>query len=52
MPQLIALYRREPAMESEERARAIMGAFGVRLLDSNNPEDVQKWKELSGAREH
>jgi hypothetical protein len=52
MPQLIALYRREPAMESEERARAIMGAFGVRLLDGNNPEDVLKWKELSGAREH
>jgi hypothetical protein len=52
MPQLIALYRGEPAMESEERARAIMGAFGVRLLDVNNPQDVQKWKELSGAREH
>ena len=29
-----------------------MGAFGVRLLDGNNPEDVQKWKELFGAREH
>ena len=52
MPQLIALYRREPAMKSEERARAILKAFGVRLLDANNPEDVQEWKEVSGAREH
>ena len=52
MPQLIARYRREPAMESGERARAILKAFGVRLLDADNPEDVQKWKEVSGAREH
>jgi hypothetical protein len=52
MPQLIARYRREPAMKSEERARAILKAFGVRLLDANNPEDVQEWKEVSGAREH
>jgi hypothetical protein len=52
MPQLIARYRCEPAMQSEERARAILKAFGVRLLDANNPEDVQEWKEVSGAREH
>ena len=52
MPQLIARYRGEPAMKSEERARAILKAFGVRLLDANNPEDVQEWKEVSGAREH
>jgi hypothetical protein len=52
MPQLIARYRGEPAMKSEERARAILKAFGVRLLDANKPEDVQEWKEVSGAREH
>jgi hypothetical protein len=52
MPQLIAQYRREPAMKSEERARAVLKAFGVRLLDPHKPEDMQKWKELSGAREH
>jgi hypothetical protein len=39
-------------MKSEERARAILKAFGVRLLDGNKPEDVQEWKEVSGAREH
>jgi hypothetical protein len=39
-------------MQLEERARAILKAFGVRLLDANNPEDVQEWKEVSGAREH
>jgi hypothetical protein len=52
MPRLIARYRGEPAMKSEERARAILKAFGVRLLDANKPEDVQEWKEVSGAREH
>ena len=52
MPQLIAQYRRETAMKSEERARAVLNAFGVRLLDPHNPEDMQKWKELSGTREH
>jgi hypothetical protein len=52
MPELIARYRGEPAMQSEERAGAILKAFGVRLLDANNPEDVQEWKEVSGAREH
>ena len=52
MPHLIARYRREPAMKSEERARAILETSGVRLLDANNPEDVQEWKEVSGAREH
>jgi hypothetical protein len=39
-------------MESEERARAILKAFGVRLLDMDKPEDMQKLKELSGAKEH
>jgi hypothetical protein len=52
MPQLIAQYRREPAMKSEERAKAVLKAFGVRLLDPHKPEDMQKWKELSGTREH
>jgi hypothetical protein len=52
MPQLIALYRRERAMKSEERARAILRAFGVRLLDADKPDDVQKWKKVSGGREH
>jgi hypothetical protein len=52
MPQFIARYRREVAMESEERARAILKAFGVRLLDMNKPEDMQILKELSGAKEH
>jgi len=52
MPQVIAQYRREPAMKSEERARAVLKAFGVRLLDRNKPEDMQEWKEVSGAREH
>jgi hypothetical protein len=52
MPQLIAMYRREPPMKSVERARAILKVFGLRLLDVNKPEDVQKWKEVSAAREH
>jgi hypothetical protein len=52
MPQLIARYRGEPAMQSEERAGAILKAFRVTRLDANNPEDVQEWKEVSGAREH
>jgi hypothetical protein len=52
MPQIIAQYRREVAMESEERARAILKAFGVRLLDMDKPEDMQIWKDVSGAKEH
>jgi hypothetical protein len=52
MSQLIAMYRGEPAMKSVERAMAILRAFGLRLLDVNKPEDVQKWKEVSGVREH
>jgi hypothetical protein len=52
MPQLIAQYRRETPMKSEERARAVLKAFGVRLLDPHKPEDMQKLKELSRAREH
>jgi len=52
MPQLIAQYRRETAMKSEERARAVLKVFGVRLLDPHKPEDMQKWKELSRTREH
>jgi len=52
MPQIIARYRREVAMESEERARAILKAFGVRLLDMDKPEDMQIWKDFSGAKEH
>jgi len=52
MSQLIAQYRREPAMKSEERARAVLKAFGVRLLDTHKPEDMQKWKELAGMRGH
>jgi len=27
-------------------------AFGVRLLDPNKPEGMQKWKQVSGAPEH
>jgi len=52
MPQIIAQYRREPAMKSEERATAILKAFGVRPLFTNKSEDIQKWKEVSGATEH
>ena len=52
MPQIIVRYRREVAMESEERARAILKAFGVRLLDTDKPEDMQIWKDFSGAKEH
>ena len=52
MPQVIARYRREQAIKSEERARAILKAFGVRLLDPNKPEGMQKWKQVSGAPEH
>lgn len=36
MPQIIEQYRREPAMESKERAKAILKAFGVRLLDTRH----------------
>jgi hypothetical protein len=50
--QLIALYRREPAMKSLERARTILKVFGVKLLNVNDPDDVQTWKEVSAAREH
>ncbi len=52
MSQLLARYRREPAMKSEEHARAILKAFGVKLLDANKPEDIKKWKEISGTTEH
>jgi hypothetical protein len=52
MPQLIAMYRREPAMKSKERARAILEAFGIRVLNDNNPHDLQIWKKVSSAREH
>ena len=52
MPQIIAQYRREVAMESEERARAILKAFGVRLLDTDKPDDMHIWKDSSGAKEH
>jgi hypothetical protein len=52
LPQLIVQYRREPAMESIERAKAILKAFGVRLLHTDNPEDMQIWKVASGARDH
>jgi hypothetical protein len=51
MPQLLAMYRREPVMEFE-RAMAILKLFGVCLLDETKPEDIQKWKEVSGAVEH
>jgi hypothetical protein len=49
--EVLALYRREPPMASEERARAILNTFGVKILDDSKPEDVQLWKEVSGARE-
>jgi hypothetical protein len=52
MSQLITRYRHEPPMKSEERARAILKEFGLGLLDASKPEDMQKWKEVSGAREH
>ena len=52
LPQLIEQYRREPAMESKERAKTILEAFGVRLLDPSKPDDMLKWKEVSGIREH
>ena len=37
MPQVIAQYRREQAMKSEERARAVLKAFGVRPLIPTSP---------------
>jgi hypothetical protein len=52
MEKLIALYRREPAMKSLERARTILKVFGVKLLNVNDPDDVQTWREVSAAREH
>jgi hypothetical protein len=52
LPQLIALYRREPAMKSGERAIAILKELGMEVLYSNKSEDMQKWKEVSGARVH
>jgi hypothetical protein len=52
MEQLIALYRREPAMKSLERAMTILKVFGVKLLNENDPDDVQTWKKVSAAREH
>lgn len=50
--ELLALYRRVPAMASDEHAKAILSAFGVKLLDQSNPEDLQVWKQVSGARDH
>jgi hypothetical protein len=50
-PEVLALYRREPPMASAERAKAILNTFGVKILDASKPEDVQVWKEVSGARE-
>ncbi len=47
VPQLIAMYRREPAMKSIERARAILEAFGIRILNSDNPNDLKIWKQIS-----
>jgi hypothetical protein len=52
IPQIMAQYRREPAMKSVERAGAILKEFGVRLLNANDPDDLQTWKEVSGAGEH
>jgi hypothetical protein len=49
--EVLALYRREPPMASEERAGVILNTFGVKILDDSKPEDVQLWKEVSGARE-
>jgi hypothetical protein len=39
-------------MASDEHAKAILSAFGVKLLDQSNPEDLQVWKQVSGARDH
>lgn len=50
--EVLALYRREPPMASEEQAKAILNAFGVKILDDSKPEDVQAWKEVSSAQEH
>jgi hypothetical protein len=50
-PEVLALYRCEPPMASEEQARAILNTFGVKILDASKPEDTQVWKEVSGARE-
>jgi hypothetical protein len=52
VPQLIATYRREPAMKSKERARAILKAFGIKILNGDNPDDMKIWKQVSRAREH
>src|SRR5262249_18540010 len=52
MPQVKEPDRRELAMKSDERPWAVLKAFGVRLIDRNKPEDMQEWKEVSGAREH
>jgi hypothetical protein len=48
IPEAIARYRREPAVSSEECARAILKQFGMKLLDVNNPEDLQVLKQVSG----
>jgi hypothetical protein len=50
--EVLAIYRREPPMASEEHARAILDTFGVKILDAGKPEDMKVWKEVSGAREH
>jgi hypothetical protein len=52
MPRLIAIYRREPAMKSMERARAILKAFRIKILNCDNPDDMKIWKQVSRAREH
>jgi hypothetical protein len=52
LPQLIAMYLREPAMKSKERAKAILEAFGIRTLNINDPDDLKIWKKVSRAREH
>jgi hypothetical protein len=51
MAQLIATYRLEPAMKSIERAKAILKEFGIRILNSDNPDDLRIWKEVSSAHQ-
>jgi len=52
MAQLIEAYRLEPRMKSIERAKAILKELGIRILNSDNPDDLQTWKEVSSAQEH
>ena len=44
------------ALRGEEQLdsvlRAILSAFGVKILDVSKREDVQLWKKVSGARYH